>query len=207
VIARYDDAERGGNRVADWVELLVPVKRAVPVFMRELRGYRIAAPPDLGLALVAAGGIPARHAHRYERGPYDGPVTPPAGVRLTAVDRPVEDLLDAFAAAYPPEHPDRFEGDELADMLSMAIPEASALAVADGRVVGAILTADDEGPLILTVFRDPQHPGTGRALIQHALAAGLPKLSLVVTDGNPAERLYQRLGFVKTYTAFSVDLE
>ena len=62
-----------------------------------------------------------------------------------------------------------------------------------------------EDRLIYDVFRHPAHPGTGKALIQHALNSG--PLSLVVTHGNPAERLYRRLGFVHVYEAYSVDLE
>ena len=54
------------------------------------------------------------------------------------------------------------------------------------------------------MFRDPAYPGTGAALIQHALNSG--PLQLVVTHGNPAERLYQRLGFTHIYEAYSVDL-
>ena len=85
------------------------------------------------------------------------------------------------------------------------IAEASALALAGRSVVGAILVGEtDEGPLIFDVFRHPRYPGTGAALIRHALNAG--PLTLVVTHGNPAERLYRRLGFLHTYEAYSVDL-
>ena len=72
-----------------------------------------------------------------------------------------------------------------------------------GALVGAILV--DRERLILTVFRAPAHPGTGAALIRHALNSG--PLQLIVTHGNPAQRLYERLGFVHTYEAYSVDLE
>src|SRR3954447_7875630 len=66
LIARYVYAERAANRVVDWVELYVPVERAVPVFLREFPGHRVAAGPELGRALEARGAIAARHAHLYE---------------------------------------------------------------------------------------------------------------------------------------------
>jgi hypothetical protein len=37
--------------------------------------------------------------------------------------------------------------------------------------------------------------------------AGLPALSLAVTDGNPAMHLYDALGFERVLTSFSVDLD
>ena len=192
LIADYEYVERADHRVIDRVELHVPVERAVPVFLREFRGHRIAAGPELGRALEAAGGLPSRHAHRYEHPGSDEPPDPPPGVRLTPVDG--SDLLPVYRASGA-------EWDEPAipDALDA---EASALAVAGDRVVGAILVGEDR--LIYEVFRDPAYPGTGAALIRHALNTG--PLQLVVTDGNRAERLYRRLGFEHVYEAYSVDL-
>jgi ribosomal protein S18 acetylase RimI-like enzyme len=62
----------------------------------------------------------------------------------------------------------------------------------------------------MELFRDPAHPGTGRALLERALqraaAAGLPALGLAVTDGNPAARLYEAVGFRRVLSSRSVDL-
>ena len=115
----------------------------------------------------------------------------PAGVRLVPYDgRELLELYRVSGAEWDePALPDELDA------------EASALAVTD-RAVGAILVGTDR--LIYEVFRDPAFPGTGKALIQHALNSG--PLTLVVTDGNPAERLYRRLGFTHTYEAYSVDL-
>src|SRR3954451_19404384 len=55
LIADFVLVERNGNRVLDRVTLHVSVDRAVPVFVREYRGHRIAAGPELGRALEAAG--------------------------------------------------------------------------------------------------------------------------------------------------------
>ena len=191
LIARYEYVERGANRVLDRVELHVSVARAVPVFVREFQGHRVAGGAELGRALEAEGAIPSRHAHLYERGPSDVRPELPAGVQLVPYDGC--ELLELYRVSGA-------EWDEpaLPDELDA---EASALAVTD-RAVGAILVGTDR--LIYEVFRDPAFPGTGKALIQHALNSG--PLTLVVTDGNQAERLYRRLGFTHIYEAYSVDL-
>ena len=207
LIARYEYVERAGNRVLDWVELLVGVERAVPVFVRRFQGHRIAGSAELGRALEAAGAIPSRHAHRYDCDPSDVPPDPPEGVRLTPVDRPARDLLDAFHAGYAPGHVDLVPGEDVEAELTEMLGELDAEAQRAGRrrtIASSARSWCDEERLILHVFRDPAYPGTGAALIRHALNTG--PLNLVVTDGNPAERLYGRLGFTHTYEAYSVDL-
>jgi hypothetical protein len=62
---RFVYVERDGRVVADLFELEVPVQRALPVILAELRGMRVAGSEELGRALVAAGATPARHAHVY----------------------------------------------------------------------------------------------------------------------------------------------
>jgi GNAT superfamily N-acetyltransferase len=183
--------QRGHNRVLDRITLHVPVARAAPVFAHRFQGHRVAGSPELGRALEAFGAIPARHAHLYERGPSDVPPQVPPGVRLVPYDG--RDLLDVYRAAGA-------EWDEPAIPAALDAA-ASALAVAD-RTAGAILVG--QNGLIYDLFRDPAYPGTGKALIQHALS--VRGLTLAVTDGNPAERLYQRLGFQHVYEAYSVDL-
>jgi GNAT superfamily N-acetyltransferase len=68
------------------------------------------------------------------------------------------------------------------------------------------------GPWVAQLFRDPDPAlaGLGRALLQCALsratAAGLPALSLAVSEGNTAVRLYEALGFERVLSTFSIDL-
>ncbi len=102
-LASFLAVERDGKRVADLLELDVPVERALPAILAELRGWRIAGDEVLGRALVAAGGIQARHAHVYSReltGDRPEP-RPPAGITLTPMDRPAADLLPSYLAAHP----------------------------------------------------------------------------------------------------------
>lgn len=152
---------------------------------------------------------PARWAH----------LEPPPGLALTACDRPAADLVDAWVAAYPPGHPDHIA--EPADVVLHKWIEPlltgaahgptlalSALAVdSAGEVVAGVLghhIAGDPpwgGPWITGLFRrpGPRHAGVGALLLRRAVAraaaAGLPALGLVVSAGNPAVALYERLGF------------
>jgi GNAT superfamily N-acetyltransferase len=223
-LARFVHVERDGRVVADLFELEVPVERALPTIMAELTGMRVAGPEPLGRALVAAGGIPARHAHVYSHDLRERP-TPrlSAGLRFAAADRPAADLLPAYLAAYPRDHVDAHvlagedSGAHLARILGGGFGrplEGSGLAVdADGRVVGAILVNEFAeapppfgGPWVMELFRAPGARGAGRALLQRALSLTSGTLGLAVTHGNPAERLYVALGFKRVFTAFSVDL-
>ena len=43
-VAHYTHAERDGRVVADLLELELPVERALPVILAELRGMRVAGP-------------------------------------------------------------------------------------------------------------------------------------------------------------------
>jgi ribosomal protein S18 acetylase RimI-like enzyme len=227
-LARFVRGERAGAPLADFFEILPGAHPAavLPAVLEALGGWRVSGDPEFAAALEAAGGRPGRHVHVYSRR-LDGPPLPPpaplpAGLSLTPADRPAADLLDAARAAFPPEHPDRVT-DHLADLetilsggegLGPLLP-CSALAVdAAGVVAGAVLVTDapgdapEGGPWVANVFRAPGHPGTGRALLVRAMrvgaADGLAALSLVVTDGNPAEGLYRALGFERALSACSV---
>ena len=180
-----------------------------------MRGMRIAGDEELGRALIAAGGKPLRHAHLMSRdlagdpAPDRWPDAP--GVRLTDVDRPAADLVDAFRAAYPPGHPDhREEPPErtLADLESWIsgrdfgpLLPGSGLAVApDGRVVGAILLGTlpgdppENGPWVIELFR---HPATAASAARcssgRSRLTPVPVLGLIVTEGNQARALYEDL--------------
>ena len=226
-VGRYDHDERHGQVHADLFlrEPGISAERAAAAVLADLRGMRIAGDEALGRELVAAGGQPLRHAHLMSHDLSERPALPDVpGVRLTDVDRPAADLMDAFFAAYPPGHPDhRVETYERAlaaidDYVTGRefgpLRRGSGLAVApDGAVAGAILIGTLpgdpplNGPWIIEVFRHPAHPGVGRALIERALAiADAPALGLMVTEGNPARALYERLGFRRVHSALVVQI-
>ncbi|MGQ0845954.1 MAG: GNAT family N-acetyltransferase [Sporichthyaceae bacterium] len=153
----------------------------------------------------------------------------PEGIRIfPGIVRSIAEVFVLSEAAFGPEHPDRLNShgpaerrrDLLGDLLGgkffgpPAPGSASALG-ADNALVGLIAMfrlLDAGAPLawIGTVFRDPsvEAPGLGEAMIRRALgssaAAGLRRMGLAVTVGNPAQALYERLGFVVVETKLSV---
>ena len=224
-------------RTADLFDLEPGVRLAdaVPVVLAELRGRRVAGSEALARALVAAGGRALRHAHVYSRDlrrdPAPATWARPAGLTLTAADRPPADLAPAYRSAYPTDHPDLRHLDappDLDDELRAVatgemvgpILACSGVAVEDrtGDVVGAILVAHAPGeppfggPWIAELFRhrDRAPAGTGRALLERALALatqdGVATLGLAVTEGNRAERLYRTQGFARVLTSLTVEL-
>ena len=226
-VGRYDHAERQGQVSADLFqrEPGVSAQHAAAAVLADLRGMRIAGDEPLGRELIAAGGRVLRHAHLMSHDLSERPAFPePRGYRLTGVDRPAADLMHAYRAAYPPGHIDyRGETDEharrdlegyLAGGEFGPLVRGSGLAVApDGAVVGALLIgtlpgeAPLNGPWIIEVFRHPAHRGAGRALLERALAiTDVPALGLMVTEGKPARRLYERLGFRLVHTALVVQI-
>jgi len=233
-LARFVERTRDG-RIADLFELEsgVNLDDVVPLVREELRGVRVAGDEALGRALIEAGGKPQRHASVYSANPPGkrdpGAWRAPDGVALTPVDRPADELLPAYRSAYPPDHPDLRHLDApldlAADLRSIArgemvgpILRCSGLAIDEstGEVVGAILVADAPGdppfggPWIAELFRhrDRAPAGTGRALLERALALaardGLATLGLAVTVGNRAEALYRALGFARVVTSLTV---
>jgi GNAT superfamily N-acetyltransferase len=82
---------------------------------------------------------------------------------------------------------------------------ASRVAEAGSLLAGASIIVRDEAhqyqPLLAFILTDPdwQRRGIGRRLIEESIArldsAGVSELHLAVTRGNPATRLYERLGF------------
>lgn len=68
------------------------------------------------------------------------------------------------------------------------------------------------GPAVVDLFRDPEDAprGLGAVLLRRALALtakeGAPSLSLTVTEGNPARRVYERTGFTHSHSNVALRL-
>jgi GNAT superfamily N-acetyltransferase len=128
-----------------------------------------------------------------------------------------EGIAELVRAAYPPGHPDQELGTEeqIVDDLRHALDGSrlgplmagSRLVLDAGRPVAVALVnrvvghPPAGGPWLTDLFRDPDHAlaGLGRALIFDVFDAlrtsGETALSLAVTEGNKARRLYGSLGF------------
>src|SRR3954465_1037916 len=128
--ARYLDVGRG---TADLVAPAVPLERALPTLLRELRGKRVSGSVELARALVAAGGRPQRHPHVYS---HALSAVPPEPTGLRPLDCSASKLLAAYDAALPPGHPDRTEPPlpHLDAIIAEGLLDASAIAV-DGEAV------------------------------------------------------------------------
>ena len=141
----------------------------------------------------------------------------PAGSRLVAAGRPAEDLLPARLRAFARGHVDHATERAQEAVLERIVAgrEAGpllrcsrlAVDVETGGVIGVALVTDppagpdDAGPWIADIYRDPapRWAGLGSTLLYAvmtaAVADGQRTIGLAVTDGNPARRLYERLGF------------
>lgn len=141
---------------------------------------------------------------------------------------PREGLVTLMRAAYPAGHPDEERGsddtivDDFAAALSgrrmgVAMPQ-SAVAYHGDRPVGLVLinrvpgAAPTGGPWVTDICRLPEraYAGLGRFLLTRAMtaltASGEPTLSLAVTEGNPARRLYESVGFSAVATTTKLRL-
>jgi ribosomal protein S18 acetylase RimI-like enzyme len=127
-------------------------------------------------------------------------------------------ILPSWRAAFPPDHPDHFPGDDdaaiaflmrLVDGSELGPLHRSTTLLVDeaGRAVAGVvvnLRPQDPpwgGAWIADIWRDPALRGTGlgTTLIDHVksllLEDGHAKLTLAVTSGNDARRSYERAGF------------
>jgi GNAT superfamily N-acetyltransferase len=192
----------------------------VDLISRDLAGWVISGPAELGDQLAERGGQVRRRFHVLNRSLTADP--PPvswaetdlgAGRRAARYDRDPDEIFPTYRAAYPPSHPDGHPGTDeealdqrlrplLAGELGPVLP-ASRLAVdADDHVVaGVFLLETPRGPWVADVFRRPgaERAGLGTALLRQVLAIaaedGITELGLSVTDGNPARGVYEKLGF------------
>jgi ribosomal protein S18 acetylase RimI-like enzyme len=139
------------------------------------------------------------------------------------------EFLAGWLAAYPAGHPDHEEGTD-EDILARCWDwydepvwrerehRSSGLVVRDGQVIAGIIVsirpqpAPFGGPWVHDIWRVPgaSEPGTGSALIAQAMRLldvdGQPVLGLTVSDGNPARRVYERLGFQPVLESWTLRL-
>ncbi|MFG3229520.1 GNAT family N-acetyltransferase [Kitasatospora sp. NPDC048194] len=232
-VVRFRAGEREGQPWADRLEVLddsMDAAAAAEFVRAELPGWVVSADPELGRRLLEQGARPLRHAHTFRRDlradppPADWAGAPlRAGLRAVPCDRGPEELLDSWRAAFHPGHVDHFPGDDaralaerigplLAGKAIGPVLPSSLLAVdAEDRVVAAAVLTDRDGlPWVAEVFRHPRlgYPGLGADLLRRAIAdaadRGLADVHLVVTEGNPARRVYEAMGFVLWQTSLTV---
>ncbi|MEU6429910.1 GNAT family N-acetyltransferase [Microbispora sp. NPDC046973] len=220
----YVEDERYGLPCADRVEVIGP--GAVDAIMAKLPGWAVVGPVDLGEALVARGARVRRHAHEMTcelRTAPPAEAGAPDGFRFTPCDRPAEEVFAAWRAAYPPDHPDHRNVDDAAALRDILTPllegkvigeilPCSLLAVdRDDAVAGGVLVTAFRGrPWVAEVFRHPARTPSGlgarmlAAARDEAAAGGWERLGLAVSDGNPARRVYERLGFTLVGSSMTV---
>lgn len=140
-----------------------------------------------------------------------------------------DELFDSWSAAYPPGHPDYLEGSRaeltaenlqpLLDGSLLGANHRSSLAVLkEDEVVAAIMISLREGeapyggPWLSEIWCAPrfQYQGIGRALLEMAITDLIQdrfsSLGLAVSHGNPAQKMYESLGFTQVSESWTVAL-
>lgn len=218
---------RGETRGKPWADQLeISGQGAAAAIVTSMRGWFVTASSELSGELIARGARAMKEGHRMSRDLVKDPppnhwadLEAPERARITPANRPAEDLLTCWRAAYPPEHPDHFPGsdeeavrDQLGPLLTgnlhgPLLPESALAVDTTGGVVGCILVNQTEGtppyggPWVTELFRvpGPTFAGLGSLLLKLAIGRaavnGLPAIGLVVTLHNPAYGLYQAHGF------------
>jgi GNAT superfamily N-acetyltransferase len=227
-VLRYVAEHREGTPIADRARV-VPGRTfadAAAAAAIQLPGWLLAT-DDLALSglLVRAGATLKRHAFVMQcdlrtavaSGDIDPRFTRDA-LPGTSAATAWTAILPSWRAAFPPEHPDHFDGDDatavafimrLVDGSELGPLHRSTTLLLDsaGTPVAGILInirAQDPpwgGPWIADIWRDPALHGTGvgTMLIGHAqrllVEDGHVSLGLAVSAGNSARHTYQACGF------------
>lgn len=221
---------------AELFEVKADLDLVVEVILTDLAGWNLTTTNEaLATALVERGALPIRHFSLMTvdvaiQGSWLGDI-----VSMDSYDiRPLtlnseipREIIGLVRSAYPPGHPDEelggdddivrdirraLDGDRLGPLMDM-----SALVFDGDRLVGLIMVnrvpgaPPTGGPWITDLCRDPdrRYAGLGRALLVRALllcGATEPSVSLAVTEGNSARRLYESLGFRLVATTRKVRL-
>lgn len=211
-----------------------PAAAVAEAVLRSLGDHRaITRDGEVAAALVSAGAELVRHSSRMtlrlagssqDRGAH---LVEPLGPRA-------DPYVEVYMRAYPPEHPDHEPGDADPVTAAATLQEyldgtgplgpllhstSGCVRSVDGAVVGVVIVTDlpdDDhdlgGPWITEVFVDPaaRRTGVARSLLQHASAAlrdeGRASLGLAVTQGSPARRLYDDLGFQEDFQSWALTI-
>ncbi len=231
-LATYHVDERDGRPWADRLEPAprIPQPQLIATIMTRLAGHGVASTVQIGDALIAAGATRRRRALTLHHPLAGEPPAPPVpdGITIVPFAHGATDLHPASLRAFPIGHADRdpasSDEQELADlerllrgdMVGPVLPASHVATSPDHGVVGAAIVTDrageppSGGPWVAWIFRDPEHapPGTGAAVLGASITAltgaGAPGLGLAVTDGNPAQGVYERLGFTIVARTVSV---
>jgi ribosomal protein S18 acetylase RimI-like enzyme len=222
VVGRYQ-VYRSDPPTADLFEAVGSVEDAVEAVVDQLGGWLVAtADEELADSLILRGAEQTRHSHVMSKALPTVEDMPAWTLEwelepIDATTRFGDEVVPLIRRAYPPGHPDEEEGtdqdivDDIharlrGDRLGPHMP-GSAVVRDEGRPVGLIIVnrvpgePPFAGPWISDVCRDPdpRYRGVGRALLEYTIRciqeAGEAGLSLAVTVGNPAQRVYERLGF------------
>ena len=234
-VLRYVAGTRDGRQLADLAEPLVDDATAADAAVAAFPGWQIATSQrTFATALTTREAILRRHRYVMS-GPTaphaDAPLDPASGIHLIGLhDLSVRELLPTWLAAYPPEHVDHEPGtldeimtscwDHLDDPAWRSTEHrSSAIAVEGDTIVGGIIVdlrpepVPFGGPWLSDVWRRPDrtHRGLGTWLIARAMRLlhedSLATLGLSVTHGNPARRVYERLGFVEALESWTLRIK
>lgn len=197
----------------------------VQAVLEDLGGWWFASDDDeLTSALLTAGCRVVRRGHLMNRSlaeftsaqNSDLPAAAEA-LRIRPLDVPASALVEVSLAAYPPGHIDAETQDpvqvekDVHSLLSGAVigpllPASRVVLDQDRIVAVAIINrmlgeSPSGGPWVSEICRDPspRYAGLGSLLLTHVMVAlagsGETSLGLAVTEGNPAQAVYERMGF------------
>ncbi len=196
---------------------------------------RIVDDPAAAAASIASGGHLHRHAVvmvlDLTLASPEPPVIDGFSIAPANPDRAIE-YGEVVTRAYPPDHPDHEPSDRDSASAAQAVLDVmrgetmgpwitgASLHVADhtDRIVGQILITETTasgtvvaGPFVTDVCVDPAVAGHGLGTALLATSAGRladlgwSTLTLVVTVGNPAQHVYERLGFRVTSESWRIE--